>query len=401
MTYIFKEDIKKEEYDDFITKHKMCNLLQSYDWANIKDNWQHMHVGVYDSNRLAAVALILIKQLPLNFTMFYIPKGPVMDYQNLELIKYFFDNLKKIAKKRHCLFIKLDPAILKNTYKIENQNTNISDEAKEAIFNLKQAGCHHLGFTMNIDETIQPRFHAVVEVDQDYEENLPKHTKKLMNVAKKKNVLIETTGIDGIEEFSRVINKTENRKGISLRNKEYFAKLMNTYKDDAVIILAKLNLKDSYNTALTKLKDVRSEIESCPSHAVKKLRDLKEKEVSYSSEVDLFKKYLEIDGDTVTIAGALTVCYGKTSEMLYAGMDETYKKFMAQYYIYVETMKWINEHGCTMCNLGGIEGSLNDGLTKFKANFNPIIYEYIGEFEYPVSHLYRLAKIAYNWRKKH
>ena len=95
------------------------------------------------------------------------------------------------------------------------------------------------------------------------------------------------------------------------------------------------------------------EIESCPSHAVKKLRDLKEKEVSYSSEVDLFKKYLEIDGDTVTIAGALTVCYGKTSEMLYAGMDETYKKFIAQSYIYVETMKWINEHGCTMCNLGG------------------------------------------------
>ena len=39
------------------------------------------------------------------------------------------------------------------------------------------------------------------------------------DIPKFNRVLIETTGIDGIEEFSRVINKTENRKGISLRNK--------------------------------------------------------------------------------------------------------------------------------------------------------------------------------------
>lgn len=34
--YIFKSDINKNEYDHFVENHPSCNLLQSYDWANIK-----------------------------------------------------------------------------------------------------------------------------------------------------------------------------------------------------------------------------------------------------------------------------------------------------------------------------------------------------------------------------
>ena len=34
--------------------------------------------------------------------------------------------------------------------------------------------------------------------------------------------------------------------------------------------------------------------------------------------------------------------------------------------------------------MGGVEGSLDDGLTKFKDNFNPTINEMIGEFDIPV-----------------
>ncbi|MEG2799709.1 MAG: peptidoglycan bridge formation glycyltransferase FemA/FemB family protein, partial [Erysipelotrichaceae bacterium] len=47
------------------------------------------------------------------------------------------------------------------------------------------------------------------------------------------------------------------------------------------------------------------------------------------------------------------------------------------------------------------EGSLDDGLTKFKDNFNPMIVEFVGEFELPVNKLlYRAAHIAFNLRKK-
>ena len=73
--------------------------------------------------------------------------------------------------------------------------------------------------------------------------------------------------------------------------------------------------------------------------------------------------------------------------MLYAGMDERFKQFMPQYKEYVENFKWAFERGCIWSNMGGVEGSLDDGLTKFKDNFNPTINELLGEFDIPVKKL--------------
>lgn len=49
----------------------------------------------------------------------------------------------------------------------------------------------------------------------------------------------------------------------------------------------------------------------------------------------------------------------------------------------MENFKWAFERGCSWSNMGGVEGSLDDGLTKFKDNFNPTINEFIGEFDIP------------------
>ena len=61
--YRFKTDIPKEEYEQFVQSHQLCNLLQSYDWAKVKNNWDHVYAGVYDKNKLAATGLIL-NELP-------------------------------------------------------------------------------------------------------------------------------------------------------------------------------------------------------------------------------------------------------------------------------------------------------------------------------------------------
>lgn len=46
--------------------------------------------------------------------------------------------------------------------------------------------------------------------------------------------------------------------------------------------------------------------------------------------------------------------------------------------------------------MGGVEGTLDDGLTKFKDNFNPTINEFIGEFDIPIyPFMYRLTQKAY------
>lgn len=96
MSYLFFKDINQEEFDEFVKNREYCNLLQSYNWAKVKSNWDHMYTGVYRDNELVATGLVLIKRLPLSFCMYYLPRGPIMDYKDKELVQYYFDQLKKI-----------------------------------------------------------------------------------------------------------------------------------------------------------------------------------------------------------------------------------------------------------------------------------------------------------------
>ncbi|MGC4441913.1 peptidoglycan bridge formation glycyltransferase FemA/FemB family protein, partial [Streptococcus suis] len=48
--------------------------------------------------------------------------------------------------------------------------------------------------------------------------------------------------ISDVKAFADVVALTENRKGVALRNEEYFRKMMETYGDDAYLHLAKINL---------------------------------------------------------------------------------------------------------------------------------------------------------------
>lgn len=397
----FIEHIDGKTHDEFIQTSPYCSLLQSSKWACIKDNWNHEIVGVKKDDELVASALVLIKPLPLHMSMMYIPRGPVMDFNDVELIRFFFDNLKQWAKKYHTLFIKLDPNIHVKDYKLEEVMENYYDGTYQIIDNLKQGNLIHQGFTTYMEESIQPRFQANVYKCDNFEESLPRHTKRLVKDALKHHVQVEKADISALNQFAEVVKKTENRKNVSLRNYEYFDKLMKIYGDDAYLFLAKVNIEKTLNDLYQQQEDNSKDLASLKQNSPKKERRLLDIKASLEKSIAEFESFNdEYQGDTV-IAGILSVKFGNTMEMLYAGMDEHFKKFMPQYYLYIENMKYGFDHGCDYANMGGIEGDLNDGLTQFKSNFNPMINEYIGEFDLPVNGLlYHLSKKAYTFRKK-
>ena len=86
--YTYKIGISKEEHDNFIKNSSQTNLLQSSSWAKVKDEWGNERMGFYQDSKLVASASILIRPLPLGMTMFYIPRGPVMNYQDKDLVNF-------------------------------------------------------------------------------------------------------------------------------------------------------------------------------------------------------------------------------------------------------------------------------------------------------------------------
>ena len=99
MTYIFHTDTNPEMMDAFVMSSQQNTLFQCSKWAQIKDNWDHCFYSVSEDGKIVASAMALIRSMPLGRTLMYIPRGPVMDYDNDELVTFMFDHIKKEAKK--------------------------------------------------------------------------------------------------------------------------------------------------------------------------------------------------------------------------------------------------------------------------------------------------------------
>ena len=398
--YTYKIGISAQEHDDFVKQSSQTNLLQSASWAKVKDNWDNERIGFYKNNQLVASASILIKPLPLSMTMLYIPRGPIMDYQDQELLHFVLTSLKKFAKTKKALFIKFDPSL----FLVQNQSgEERQDNPKtlDLINNLQKAGAIWLGRTELLDETIQPRFQANIYKDNFSEELLSKSTRQAIRTARNKGIQVQFGGSELLDDFSALMKKTENRKSIHLRGQDYYQKLLDTYPEHSYITLASINL----NERLESLQVQKSKAEKEASKFTEKtkpgkIENNKQEQKRLQEEMDFLAEKMTQGVTTVPLSGTLVLEYGTTSENIYAGMDEEYRRYQPAILTWYETAKHAFERGANWQNMGGVENDLDGGLYHFKSKFNPTIEEYAGEFNLPTNPLYHLSNIAYTLRKK-
>lgn len=396
----FKINIDRSIHDCFVKGSKYCNLLQSAAWADVKSNWQHTRVGVFKEDSLVCAALVLIKPLPLGLTMMYIPRGPVMDYNDDNLLHFFFIELKKWAKTKKCLYITFDPAIVLRSFTMQEKDKEYDEKALKIIKVIEDNGIIFKGFSKNIMDTIQPRFHMGVEYTENLDQHVQRSTVRSKNVAIRKHVKVKRVGIEGLDEFSRIMHLTEERKNVHLRNKEYYEHLMKTYGDDAYLFLASVNPKDRENELLEIINNCKNQLED-ENLGNKARRKYTEELNTALKEKESMQDILKICQEERVIAGGLMIGYGDCVEMLYAGMDGAFYSFRPQYLTYMTQFEYAFSQGYRFVSMGGVEGTLDDGLSVYKSNFNPQVIEHVGEFDLPVNKmLYGISQYMFKLRKK-
>ena len=398
--YSYKIGITAEEHDEFVKNSPQTNLLQSSDWAKIKDNWGNERLGVYQDQKLVAVASILIQPLPLGFTMLYIPRGPIMDYQNSELVAFMFQSIKTYAKSKRAVFAKFDPSLFLRKGLI-GQEAKDQEATLEIIQSLKECGVEWVGRTEDMGETIQPRFQANIYKEYFTEDQLSKSTKQAIRTARNKGVEVIFGGTELLDEFAALMKKTEARKGIHLRGKDYYEKLLTTYAGQSYITLSRINLAQ-------RLASLKEQLEKNQAEASRfnektkpgKIDNNRQEKERLEEEIQFLNQELKDGQEIVSLSGTLTLEFGGTSENVYAGMDENFRRYQPAILTWYETAQHAFDRGATWQNMGGVENQLDGGLYHFKSKFNPMIEEFVGEFNLPTSILYPLVNKAYQLRKK-
>ena len=384
----FLTDINNEKYTEFIKSHKHGNMMQAIEWSAIKNTWGAVRVAVSDDeDNIIAAAQVLTRK-----GLWYVPRGPILDYNNKELLGFFLTNLKKFAKTKQAKLVKLDIPIAVKDEKLANFNdVDVDRSNDELIKTFKSYGYNHKGFSLDMSSTIQPRFNTVTKLEKPIPDLFSKDTRRLIRDADKKFVEVRRCGKENLDDFLFALACTEKRKNISLRGREYFENLLDTFGDNALLYISYINVEKALKECHNRKENLEKEIEELGEKSPKKKRTLEEQVAGTDKLIALFNG-LEIEDKSKdqVISAAITIAYGNHAEIIYAGMNEDFAKLPAQYKVFSDTMKKAQEMGISEVSMGGIEGSLNDSLLGFKSKFSPNIVEYYGEFDLVISHVFNL-----------
>ena len=384
--YTFKENLEKKEYDKFVENYPMASFMQEYNWPEVKDNWDSFRCGLYKDKKLVAVCTILVKKLIKKIKLFYIPRGYLIDFENKEDLKAMTKYIKELAKKNNAYAVKIDPnfCISDNSFKDEEIEHNYSKKYETKHKNLLKLGYKHTGIKKDMHKNLQPQYNIMAPMcDKNSKiltsEEVLKTYGRIKsycgNYHAKRGVSFEITNdINRVDDLVNLLKETEKKQNINLRNKEYFVKILNNFKDSSYLVFGSIDLEKYLNF----LKETNGKQEN----------------------IEEVNKLIKQHGKNMILSTALILLPKnkkgiRTSEYLYAGNSLNLTNLHVSVGLVYEIIKFSIENDCHYCNLGGVSGYLNDHLTTFKSRFNGRIMEFAGEYDLPTSWLYYPITLFY------
>lgn len=396
----FIENVDKNRYEKFVKNHKLkSHFLQSYAWGQFAlecKNCTPYYVGLENNKgELVATALLLQKNLPMGYSYFYSPRGFVIDFYDKKLLTEFVQNIKKFAKKKKAIFVKIDPDLIWRKEKNNGEEVKLDKDPSKVFECLTELGFKHLGFTKNF-ETNQPRYTFRIDLTQSMEEiksKFSKTTTQRINKGEQLKTKVWIGNEDDIKLFSHLMDLTENRKDFVSHDYEYYKKLYELYNKDnkMLLFLGSVNTKEVIDIYKNEMKDIDADLEKlggdnlCRKNQTKKseLEKRKQKLQEYIDEyTEAFNKY----GEEIILNAHVIMQYGNKAWTLYAGNHNILMDCYSNYTAYFEHIKHSKESGLEIYDHFGTIGDLSKdnpryGLHEFKKSFGGDYVEFIGEFD--------------------
>ena len=314
-TEIVKRD-SAAELDAFVARHPKGHFLQTSVWGKVKDDWEWFGVIARDdSGEIKGTLAVLARRISkLPYHMLYAPRGPVCDLHDSEVFNALAAAAKEYGKTLKGYMLKID--------------TDAPADDEEYAKIIKDAGFVQQPRFMNF-EGFQCRFVFRLNISGKTEDEVfaafaSKHRYNV-RVALKHNVEIKRCGSEMAEEFYRIMVETGERDGFAIRNADYFAKIIDTFGENAMLNMA-----------------------------------------YYEGE---------------PIAGTLCVHWGNKVWYFYGASLNSHRNVMPNYLLQWTNIKWAISLGCDIYDFRGLSGVLDDsnGLYRFKKGFSGDFIEFMGE----------------------
>ena len=335
-----------QSWNKLIAPLPLAHLLQTWEWAQVKVNygWQAMpFVWQGAMGKPVAAAMVLKRRLPVGgfakkMCVLYVPKGPLMDWEDAAVRLPVLDDLQAFAKRQGAIFIKIDPDVALGVG-VPRTELAVEFGGGQAV----RSELERRGWKFSQDQ-IQFRNTVLIDLTLSEEEMLKRMKQKTrynVHLAQKKGVTVRAGTVDDLPLLYHMYAETSVRDGFLIREEGYYQTVWHSFMGVS------------------------------PS----------------ASNLQPFTEPLiaEVDGEPV---GAVSVFYFAGQAIYLFGMSrDEHREKMPNYLLQWEAMRRAKALGCMIYNLWGAPDEFNEkdglwGVFRFKEGLGGYVSRTIGAWDF-------------------
>lgn len=363
-------------------------------------------LAVKENNKILAYGTFIYFQYKKFFYKVTAQFGPIMNYSNIELVKFYMTELKKYFSKDLCvLSVRVNPFINEKYFKdieyiSENQDAN---KVAKILNDLNYIPMNADLFT---NPTLPPRCVFSKSLDENItESNLLKNVSQIarytINRTIKEGVLVREIDIfneNDAKIFDEINRATENRINFEIRDNTYFKSLKNYIGDKARYLISYIDcdqfIETTTNTIATLEKerdDLKEKLDQGKVNAKKATNRLKEFDENieiWYKKIEKIKELKSENGNIINLSCASFIESGQDLIYFTSGAISKFHRYEGPYAILFHMMKYAINNNFKYFNFFGTSKDFtsetaNDyGVLQFKRNFNGNIEYFMDNYEF-------------------
>lgn len=356
-------EINKEEFYRFASNKETYSFYQTREWAEVKrhEGWHTYFLGLDNNGKIEAATIILSRELPvLKKRIFYSPRGFIINYKDLEIMRTFTKYIKEFVENKNAIFIRIDPYLPYKKYSPVSESTSTFNKYLDIL--------RSLGYTKNDENLTKPNVKYEIRLSKTLIKNFDEKIKDTIIDNERKGIHVENLPEDKIDQALNVIYNTDSK----------FDYTDSDIKD--LYLVFKQNNMIDINLIVM---DIDKYVENAKN----------QKEANKAA--DYKYKY----GHSVILGCSVDVYYNEEVHNLCTAIMDEFAETKAIYNLHYGSMMEAHEKGYKKYCLYGFNFNPKDKLKAYAEKLNAKSIELIGEYDLVLNdRLYKLYK--WNSRRK-
>ena len=320
--------------------------------------------------------------------------GPIMDYSNTELVRFYMTELKKyFAKDFRVLCVRVNPFLNERIYK-DIEYVETTKESIETDKILTSLGYKPLNDDLFTNPTLASRCVYSRELEESLTEDTLLKTvstmaKRSINKAIKEGITVKEIDIFNDEDaaiFDSINKSTEDRINFQIRTSEYFRNLKTALGDklhlmvsylDCGSLISKLNKEiEDFNSEKTKLTEKLESGKVNPEKTMNKIARIDESIAFNNDKIAKISSLKEEHGNIIYLSCASFIETKQDLIYLTGGMKKEFSRFNGSYLVMYTMIKYAIKNNFKIFNFFGTskeftsEEATDYSVLQFKRQLN-------------------------------